>query len=142
MISLKKLSVVILLVFAVSSCGSNGEKNQDSREFPIIAGVKFRKAGAINTDILWVGVKRQIGDHLFEPRFLPIYENEVAVRKVTEAFTNETKLTAREAAAEAEVDLKIFSFEGGTNKDSRTSKDSSGTYHVFKFLMYLTLLMN
>ena len=93
-----------------------------------ITGLKFRKTGSINTDILWAGVARITGPNTFDPKFFPILEQEISARKVTEAFNEQTAKAAYEATAKAKIEIA----EGTISGNVSSEETARGTYHVFK----------
>jgi len=150
------LNLVVLLAFLISSCSSSEinndknaytDKNTYNGEVIELAKQLYRKDAATNADILWVGYKRVAKDkkknvHWFEPKFLPIYENEIAVRKVTEAYTKESQSAVLEAAAKAGTNVANLNLgleiEGG--KASNKEAGSSGNFHIFKLFEVFKLV--
>ncbi|RVU86324.1 hypothetical protein EOL70_02420 [Leucothrix sargassi] len=98
----------------------------ESDDFLEIAGNKYRKTGAINTDILFAGVKRSKGlnGDTFDPKFLPVIDHDITARQVTEAFNEQTGKAAFEAATKAGIAAVVGGSGSGTAK-------VTGKYSVF-----------
>ncbi|PWQ93710.1 hypothetical protein [Leucothrix arctica] len=114
-----------LLGIVLSGCAVKSDLTESS-SFLEIAGDKYRKTGAINTDILFAGVKRSKGfnEDTFDPKFLPVLEQDISARQVTEAFNEQTGKAALEAATKAGIG-RIFG--GNTTSESKVA----GKYSVF-----------
>jgi hypothetical protein len=114
-----------LLGLLLSGCAVKSDLTESS-SFLEIAGDKYRKTGAINTDILFAGVKRSKGftEDTFDPKFLPVLEQDISARQVTEAFNEQTGKAALEAATKAGIG-SIFG--GSAAEESKVA----GKYSVF-----------
>jgi len=125
---MKKTAVVLSISFfslSLTGCLVKPDLTESS-SYLEIAGNKYRKTGAINTDILFAGVKRGRGfnDDTFDPKFMPVLEQDITARQVTEAFNEQTGKAAFEAASKAGVEKRI---EGGASGVSKVT----GRYSVF-----------
>lgn len=114
-----------LFSLVLSGCATIKPDLTESSSFLEIAGNKYRKTGAINTDILFAGVKRSksFEDDTFDPKFLPVLDRDITARQVTEAFNEQTGKAAFEAAAKAGFEAVV----GGIGGKSKVT----GKYSVF-----------
>src|SRR5690606_16272793 len=100
----------------------------ESSSYLEIAGVEMRKTGSTGTALLWAGVKRNEGRNGFDPKFLPLLDMEIDVPKVTEAFNQQTREAALQAAAAANARAADIDTGGSMSGSSSTM----GTFHVFR----------
>lgn len=118
---------VLAMALSLGGCGTAPDSDEGS-DYIEIAGVKMRKTGSTGTALLWAGVKRDEGRNGFDPKFLPLLEVEIDTPKVTEAFNQQTKKTALEAAAKANIEVGAIDTGGSVATQSTTT----GTFHVFR----------
>jgi len=125
----KFIAVAFILITSIglSGCLKTTDIKENSKYLEI-TGLEYRKKGSINTDILWAGVGRTDSVNSFDPKFLPKLEKEITARKVTEAFNEQTRKVAYEAAAKAGIEI----VEGSVSGNISSENSSTGTYHIFK----------
>ena len=125
----KNIAVVFCFITSIglTGCPKTTDVKENSKYLEI-TGIKFRKTGSINTDFLWAGVSRTDGPNSFTPKFLPKLEKEFTARKVTEAFNEQTRKVAYEAAAKAGVEVA----EGDISGSVSSENNSTGLFYVFK----------
>lgn len=126
---MKTLGIVLisLSVLLQSGCGGVKPDVEESSDFIEIGGIKFRKKGSTNTDMLYAGVLREGWVDSFDPKFLPVLSKEIKARQVTRVFNKETGQLAFASAASAGINL---SKDGNDARVSATSK-VTGKYSVF-----------
>jgi len=126
---MKVLGIVCISVLALllSSCGGVRPDVEESSDFIEIGGIKFRKKGSTNTDILYAGVRREGWVDTFDPKFLPVLSKEIKARQVTQAFNKETEKLAFDSAASAGIKLSGNSAAGNASTTSKVR----GSYSVF-----------
>ncbi len=121
------VSVIAITLGLVGCCQKTLDVNE-SEKYLNISGMKFRKTGSINTEFLWAGVGRNNSVNSFDPKFFPFLEKEITAKKVTEAFNEQTRKVAYEAAVKAGIEV----VEGDISGSFSSESGATGTYHVFK----------
>ncbi|OQK18256.1 hypothetical protein AU255_10625 [Methyloprofundus sedimenti] len=114
------------IIIGLTGCPEVFDIKENSKYLEI-KGLEFRKKGSINTDLLWAGVGRSDSVNSFDPKFLPKLEKAITARKVTEAFNDQTRKAAYEAAAKAGIEIA----EGNVSGAISTENSATGLYHVF-----------
>lgn len=118
---------ITAIAIGLGGCGPVKPPVVENSNYLKITGIDFRKTGAINTDILYAGVKKSLGVNTFDPKFRPVMEKEITARQVIEVFNVQTSKAAIEAAAKAGIDIADANVGGSTSGIS----EASGKYSVF-----------
>jgi hypothetical protein len=120
----------IAMVAMLAGCSSNPTLFA-SDDFLTIAGQRWRRTGALNTEILRVGVRRggpfRRGENAFDSKAMPMLVNTIKVQEVTRAFGKQTW----DAAIDATLD------PGGSTSVAASGTASgsiTGVYHVFRVM--------
>jgi len=118
-----------LLTVVLTGCAHFTDVHEDS-EYLVIAGAIFRKTGAFKADMLWAGVEKTKGwgrVSTFEPKFFPTLQKDIEVLQATEAFNEQTRKAAIEAAAKAGIEI----VEGNISGKISSETISTGKYKIF-----------
>ena len=126
---MKSLGVVLITASALllTGCGGVRPDVEESSDFIDIGGIKFRKKGSTNTDMLYAGVLREGWVDSFDPKFLPVLSKEIKARQVTRIFNKETGQLAFASAASAGINLSKDNNGASVSAKSKVT----GKYSVF-----------
>ena len=83
----------LLLLFGLIACATDStiKITNDYLEY---TSVKYRRTGAVDTNILWVGRKidsEQNAEDKFEPLFFPVLSKDIPIKKKAEVSMEVTK---------------------------------------------------
>lgn len=127
--AMKTLGIVFVSITALllTGCGGIRPDVEESSDFIEIGGIKFRKKGSTNTDMLYAGVLREGWVDSFDPKFLPVLSKEIKARQVTRVFNKETGQLAFASAASAGINLAKDNNKASASSESKVT----GKYSVF-----------
>lgn len=122
------LNLFVLMLISFSFLACSKAPISQSKYYLEVTGHHMRKKASINTDILWVGVKRN--DTIisyFEPKFFPIIKEEVPIHKVTEIYNDSTGSNALSSSLDGSFQI----VDGGVSTTYVSEDSIKSKYVVF-----------
>ena len=117
-----RVSALTCMMLFLSSCG----------DYVNVGGLKYRKTGAINADIFYLGVKRGEGKNKFDPKTPPVLEKEILVRNAGIIYNEETRSAFFEALLDT-GEIPSIDVDGEFGGKADVESKSKGEYQIFKF---------